>query len=202
MKWISRLFRKADERTATSHRSRPVDLSDLLPKFRYHPNPVATGSVRASDAICPCCDRERGCEYVASVFSAERVKGLCPWCIADGSAAQKFDATFVDDYPLLDKGVPKQIVEVVTKRTPGYSSWNEATWRSCCDDACAFHGDIDPDELRSLPASVIKRARKDYPIPQEIFDEMLAEYVPGGSFCIFKFVCLHCGQIQLAIDND
>lgn len=202
MKWISRLFSKSDASTGPSQKSHPSDLSDLLPKFRYHPNPVATGSFRASDAICPCCERERGCEYVASVYCVDEVEGLCPWCIADGSAARKFDATFSDDSPLLDKGVPQQIVDVVTTRTPGYISWQQERWLACCDDACAFHGDISREELLDLPEGTLKRLNEAHPLPEDHFREIIQDYRPGGAPSIYKFVCLHCGQVHLDLDLD
>ncbi|MBQ0974293.1 CbrC family protein [Streptomyces sp. RK31] len=32
-------------------------MSDGLPSFRHHPDPVATGSIRASTDRCVCCGR-------------------------------------------------------------------------------------------------------------------------------------------------
>src|SRR5262245_3785253 len=43
----------------------PVHARDKreLPAFTYHPDPVATGSVRASTNTCPSCGEQRGWEY-------------------------------------------------------------------------------------------------------------------------------------------
>jgi hypothetical protein len=47
--------------------------------------------------------------------------GFCPWCIADGTAASKFDATFTD----IGSGVPPEIsasvCDELAHRTPGVS---------------------------------------------------------------------------------
>ncbi|MCP4306259.1 MAG: CbrC family protein [bacterium] len=48
--------------TTNDHRS------DELPSFRYHPDPIATGSIRPSDeAVCRRCSRNRGFIYVGPV---------------------------------------------------------------------------------------------------------------------------------------
>ncbi len=43
--------------------------------------------------------------YTGSVYSRNTVAAVCPWCIADGSAASKFDASFVAD---LSDGSPSR----------------------------------------------------------------------------------------------
>jgi uncharacterized protein CbrC (UPF0167 family) len=64
-----------------------------LPQFRYHPEPLATGEIEPSEDECLNCGQRRGYLYVGPVFAEkEIVDELCPWCIADGSAAARFDA--------------------------------------------------------------------------------------------------------------
>jgi hypothetical protein len=68
-----------------------------LPTFRYHPDPVATGSIAASDKPCLACQQVRGFIYTGPVYvEADVDEAICPWCIADGSAHAQFDAEFVD----------------------------------------------------------------------------------------------------------
>ena len=69
---------------------------------------------------------------------------ICPWCIADGSAAGRFGATYTDDHPLIEAGLPESIIEEVTQRTPGYHSWQAEEWKCCCSDACEYHGNARP----------------------------------------------------------
>lgn len=70
-----------------------------LPAFRYHPDPLATGSVIRSDARCVCCGDVRGDVYAGPVYAVDEYEQcICPWCIADGSAHARSDASFTDTY--------------------------------------------------------------------------------------------------------
>ncbi|WP_208533113.1 CbrC family protein, partial [Pseudomonas aeruginosa] len=86
-----------------------------LPHFRYHPEPLASSSIEASATTCQCCGKARGYVYTGSPYSRHELPpgSLCPWCIADGSAAARYEASFSDDYPLLDAGVAADIVTEV-----------------------------------------------------------------------------------------
>ena len=100
-----------------------------LPITKYHPDPVATGSVEANpDQPCLCCNRIRGYIYTGPAYS-ERFhylsECLCPRCVADGSAAQQFGAEFTDTETLED--VPKAVLEELAKRTPGFRAWANPT---------------------------------------------------------------------------
>lgn len=73
----------------------------VLPVFKYHPDPLSTGSVIESTVVCKCCGQNKGYIYTSSVYAIEELHNeICPWCIADGSAAKKYGATFVDSDPL------------------------------------------------------------------------------------------------------
>nr|WP_236573977.1 CbrC family protein [Streptomyces sp. GS7] len=51
-----------------------------------------------SDAACVCCGKKRGYVYAGPVYAAEEPDGrLCPWCIAGGSAAGRYEAHFSGD---------------------------------------------------------------------------------------------------------
>src|SRR5262245_61615527 len=66
--------------------------AEPLPSFRYHPDPVASRSIEPSDAVCEACNLARGWRYVGSVYGPQDVEHVCPWCIADGTAAELLDA--------------------------------------------------------------------------------------------------------------
>jgi uncharacterized protein CbrC (UPF0167 family) len=129
----------------------------------------------------------------------EEVESVCPWCIADGSAADKFDARFSDDCPLFEAGVAQEKIDIVTRRTPGYSSWQQEVWLSCCGDACVFYGDIGREELHGLPESTLAQLAEYY--PRDYLQEVIDHYQPEGSIAIYKFVCQHCGQTRLGSDS-
>ncbi|WP_329340044.1 CbrC family protein [Streptomyces sp. NBC_01352] len=116
--------------------------TEPLPAFPYHPDPVGTGSVAPSDAPCACCGLRRGYAYTGPVFSAADLSDpLCPWCIADGSAAERYEAQFTE---VDGRDVPMEVVHAVERRTPGFSGWQQERWLSHCGDAAVFLGYVRP----------------------------------------------------------
>lgn len=109
-----------------------------LPQFRYHPDPVGSGSIVTSIDVCKCCGQARGYIYKASVYSTHEIEdAICPWCIADGSANRKFKATFVDT-EAFDEGVSKATQNEISQRTSGFASWQTEQWPACCGNATGF----------------------------------------------------------------
>jgi uncharacterized protein CbrC (UPF0167 family) len=120
-----------------------------LPVFRYHRDPIASGSIVASDARCLCCGEQRGFIYTGPAYCEEELEeALCPWCIADGSAHRKFDATFVDEACFPDETAPA-VVEEIAHRTPGFSAWQQERWLACCGDAAVFLEPVGHAEIRA-----------------------------------------------------
>jgi len=123
-----------------------------LPVSKYHPDPVATGSVEANDGKpCLCCNRIRGYIYTGPAYSEKfhYLSGcLCPWCIADGSAAKRFQAVFTDTGEL--DGLPGAVCVELETRTPGFNGWQQEHWLTCCGDATAYLGTTgnDPSAYR------------------------------------------------------
>jgi uncharacterized protein CbrC (UPF0167 family) len=174
-----------------------------LPEFRYHPDPISTGSIKASEATCVCCDQARGYIYAANTYCEEDLEeALCPWCIADGSAAAKFDATFSDDNSLLEADISVEIVEEVTRRTPGFTSWQQELWQTCCDDACEFHGDATKANLKALKGKSLEEILEQMDCDKEEWTEFLKIYEPGSSPAVYHFVCRHCKKPKYAVDFD
>lgn len=172
-----------------------------LPAFAYHPDPVATGSVKASDALCRCCGQARGYVYTGPVYASGSYEDcICPWCIADGAAAGKFTAQFAEDGPLTEAGLPEPVIEEVTKRTPGYSSWQQEQWLSCCGDACEFHGAAPRTELQALQGETLARTLGAWEWRESEWPRFMQHYQPGGSPAVYKFRCRHCGIIKYAVD--
>ncbi|MCU1492972.1 MAG: hypothetical protein JWO62_736 [Acidimicrobiaceae bacterium] len=126
-----------------------------LPVFRYHPDPVATGSVETSTVKCVACEKKRGYVYVGPVYRQEDSDdNLCPWCIADGTAASKFDAAFTDVGWGVPDDVPASVLDEVSRRTPGFQSLQQDHWLYHCRNACAFLGQIGRRELENIPEAL------------------------------------------------
>ena len=81
-----------------------------LPKFKYHPDPVKTGSFIESDEVCESCNKKTGYVYSGSMVTKNRPNSICPWCIADGSAHEKFEIEFVSLMPaVIDSKNPVKV---------------------------------------------------------------------------------------------
>jgi uncharacterized protein len=129
-------------------------MSEALPAFRYHPDPVGTGSVEPASTACVACGRQRGFVYTGPVYAAEDLRrAICPWCIADGGAAERFDAAFTDAAGV-PADVPMPVIEEVTRRTPGFSAWQQEHWVYHCGDGCAFLGAVGRKELDHYPDAI------------------------------------------------
>jgi uncharacterized protein len=173
----------------------------MLPEFPYHPDPVATGNVKPSDKPCQCFGQTRGYIYLASVYAVDDLdEAICPWCIADGSAATKFDASFADSDPLSRAGVPKSIVEEVTRRTPGYNSWQQDEWLVCCGDACEFYGDAPLAEVHSLSGEALDELLCKIQWSASDWNGFVGRYAPGGDPAVYKFICRHCQRHHYGFD--
>jgi uncharacterized protein len=172
----------------------------MLPSFTYHPDPVASGSIVLSDAVCHCCGERRGYIYTGPVFAAEELRdAICPWCIADGSAAQMFDAEFTDAEGIGGYGrwpaVADDVVQEVATRTPGFSGWQQERWWTCCNDAAEFLGPAGKHELLGLwqEAIPVIRAETGYGGEEwmRFFADMTRDYGPTA----YVFRCRHCGGL-------
>lgn len=173
-----------------------------LPIFKYHPDPLSTGSIIQSDAKCSVCGESKGYIYTSTVYCvADLENEICPWCLADGSAAQKFDAAFCDDTPLVEAGLAASIIQEVTTRTPGYDTWQQDVWLAHCADACAFLGDASKEDVRTIAAEGLPFVGGEW-IDQKTMRAIAQNYHPKGSPAFYKFKCLHCGKLLYAMDFD
>jgi uncharacterized protein CbrC (UPF0167 family) len=171
-----------------------------LPAFKYHPDPIATDSVEPSDAVCRCCGQQRGFIYTGPVFAAEELSaGICPWCIADGSAHEKFDAEFTDAAEVGGlagtPAVPMSVIEEVAFRTPGFSGWQQEHWPACCADAAAFVGRAGRTELETQWPDAIPSIQESCGLANGAeWREYFQSLHKDGSPTAYVFRCLHCGR--------
>jgi uncharacterized protein CbrC (UPF0167 family) len=184
--------------------------TEKLPTFKYHPDPLATGSVITSVNECVCCGKKRGYVYAGPAYAEEDYEEcICPWCIADGSAANELGVTFHDEASIPGASfatapeVDQAIIEEVTQRTPGFNAWQQEEWFTCCGDAGAFLGRAGKKELEKLGPDAIEAVRESSGIED---DEEWEEFFEGldkdGSPTAYVFKCLHCGKIGAYQDCD
>jgi len=176
-----------------------------LPTFRYHPDPIASGSVIVSDAQCRSCGQKRGYVCTAPVYAEDDLDdAICPWCIADGSAHAKFEATFVDSEAFADE-MPDAAVEEISERTPGFNSWQGEQWPMCCGDAAAFVAPAGIKEIRKsyyqlegqLMGYIVHEMKISGGAATRLLDSLDRESGPTA----YVFQCLHCGRHLAHIDR-
>jgi uncharacterized protein CbrC (UPF0167 family) len=179
-----------------------------LPVFKYHPDPVATRSVAPSDAECECCGRARGWIYTGPVYSNEELtEALCPWCIDDGAAHRKFDATFTDEDGIggcgASESVPDHVVAHVAQRTPGFSGWQQEQWWTHCGDAAAFIGRAGKRELEAHGPEAITAIRESTGLSNDKdWNDFFAALDRDGSPTAYLFRCIACGALGGYQDCD
>lgn len=95
---------------------------------------------------------------------ADRAR-VCPWCIVDGSAHERFEAEFTDAACVGDHGswepIPNSVVEEVAFRTPGFSGWQQERWWTHCADAAEFLGRVGRKEAESLGPGFLSGIRRE-----------------------------------------
>jgi uncharacterized protein CbrC (UPF0167 family) len=179
-------------------------MNEALPVFRYHPDPVVSGSIEEATVVCVACGKPRTHIYVGPVYAKRDPSGqFCPWCVSDGTAASKFDAEFTD----VGWGVPTEVSESirdeVAHRTPGFHAWQQDHWLYHCGDACAFLGRIGRQELGELPDALDMLMHESDAFGWS--ERESREYVDGlnadGEATAYLFRCLVYGT-QLAFSDS
>ena len=178
-----------------------------LPVFVYHRDPVGTGNIEVSTTICRACGQARGHIYTGPVFAEEELQDcFCPWCIADGTAHETFDASFTDEAGIGDYGnweeVADTVVETVAFRTPGFSGWQQERWWTHCHDAAAFLGRVGYKELQRFGEQAISAIAEETGYEAKELRDYMQALDADGSPSAYLFQCLHCGRYGGYSDCD
>lgn len=171
-----------------------------LPNFEYFFDPIANGCVVPMLAKCPCCGKDREFMYCGPIYCKDNILHVCPWCIHSGEATRKWDASFNDAHSI-PKNVPKQIIDTVCNRTPGFESWQTNHWLFSETDAMMFVGEIDGvtllAEADDLKIAACRRALDEWHFSEE-FD--LAEITRGGQPAVYLFRDRQSGEYSAYAD--
>lgn len=178
-----------------------------LPNFKYHPDPIASGSISPSDKVCLACEQARGYIYNSSVYAVQELDdAICPFCIADGTAHEKFDAEFADAASVGGYGewetVANQIVAEVAYRTPGFFGWQQERWFTHCGDAGEFLGAAGKAELEHYGLEALEALRKEAGLSGEDWQAYLQVLNKESSPTAYIFKCRHCGVFGGYSDCD
>lgn len=196
--------RDAKERLRRS--AAPPPDNPTLPEFNYFTRGALEAVIKASDEVCDCCGQRRGHLYTGPFYTAAREVDLCPHCIADGSAAAKYDGSFNDIVVTFGDHVidaeaakaPEAVINELLHRTPGYESWQGNRWAFHCGDGGIFQGDATDEAIAS--ASEEAKAHFDRHGDRPTFDELFAE--PGDRPSTYHFKCRKCAMDLFLWDMD
>ncbi|MCP4261334.1 MAG: hypothetical protein GY774_28115 [Planctomycetes bacterium] len=169
-----------------------------LPDFKYHPDPVRTHSIVAYTGACSCCGEERGFSCSAGIYSEHDVASICPWCVSDGSAAERFSGEF-NDVHWLQGYVPESVIDDVARKTPGFTAFQQPFWVGHCHDACVFMGEVTASELKGVAGESLSTLLEDNGLDHEMWEIVKLNY-DASSTTVFRFDCAHCAQRLYTID--
>lgn len=181
--------------------------TDQPPRFRFSPNAYDLGLFVADDGVCAACEQPRTLRYTASFYAVDRPGYLCPWCVADGTAARVFGGEFCDSETIegfaADPGAARSTdateVREVATRTPSYPSWQQEVWLAHCGRPCAFLGFVGAQDLPRYLGEPDFAADVDggAGFPGETVRRYLS---PGGDLAGYLFQCLTCHRHRLHVD--
>lgn len=181
-------------------------VSAKLPEFKYHPNPLGTGSIEPSALACEACGKARGYLYCGAIYGKQNLERVCPWCIADGTAHEKFDAEFTDSSAIGDYGpwerVSEEIVQEIAFRTPGFSGWQQERWFTHCEDAAEFLGPMGRRELGDAGPRAIAAVKQESGLQDEEWEDYFHTLDRNGTPTAYLFRCRHCGVLGGYSDCD
>lgn len=171
----------------------------LLPSFQFHTDPVKTKAIIKKKTVCPVCEQSSEYQYQGPFYSREDVSGICPWCIKDGSAAKKFDGSFVDGH-FVAKKVSKEDLDELVHRTPSYTAWQSGEWQVHCGRPGNFLGYVgwkDIENKQDELAGDIHKQAEGYGLSVDEFSERL---INNGHMQGYLFECVDCGCLMLTTD--
>ncbi|MCM0001260.1 MAG: CbrC family protein [Erythrobacter sp.] len=178
-----------------------------MPAFTYFTPAALDAVVKASDEVCDCCGQRRGHLYTGPFYTTAREVELCPHCIADGSAAAKYQGSFNDIIVTFDGQVidaeaaraPQSVIDELLHRTPGYQSWQGNRWAFHCGDGGIFQGDATDEAISN--ASNEAKDHFDHINGRPSFDELFGAD-PRHRPSTYHFKCRQCAMDLFLWDMD
>lgn len=138
------------------------------------------------------------------IADAELDDALCPWCIADGTATERFNAIFVDVGWGIPPGVSPSVLKTLSERTPSFTAWQQEHWLYHCDDAAAYLGRADYFRLSQHADALymVLHENDEYGWTEDASREWVASMSMDESPTAYLFRCLHCRTDLAYADMD
>lgn len=178
-------------------------MAQALPVFRFHPDPVRSGSVERATTACLACGQMRGFVYVAGCYASRDLdRALCPWCIADGTAHARFAVVFHElDLPL---ATPPAVVAEIEQRTPGFATLNPFDWPACCGLPMAYREPAGIAEIRcrhpAVEPQLLDAIAIRFSCGRRAARRLMQALARDGDPCAHVFSCIVCGTSDAVVD--
>ena len=171
-------------------------MNTAFPVFRFMAPEAVRDQFEASEGGCDCCGKATGWRYTGVIYGdAPDEHSVCPWCIADGSVAAKWDAAFsmVDDRTECDEDAQKE----AEQQTPGFPSWQDWYIPVCCGMPTEFLGDAGWEDLRGRWAGAVESMLADcLPVVNDgELDGFLRSFKRGENPAAYVFRCIECAKL-------
>lgn len=175
-----------------------LETAGALPNFKYHPDPISTGSIVQSSLECAACHSVKGWTYAGPVYGRfDNELILCPWCIADGTAHRSLGAEFVDPLGVGGYGdwdpVPQAVLEELCFRTPSFNGWQQEKWYTHCQDGAAFFGPVGIAELKAFDSAACDAISRECGFIGKELEDYMARLDRDGGPTAYIFRCSICG---------
>lgn len=166
-----------------------------LPEFKYSPNAYKLDIIVKENIVCECCGEKREYRYDGPFYTEEEIEDICPWCIKNGKASEKFDGEFQDSASVDDVENESAIIEV-SQRTPGFYAIQQENWLAHCNDLCAFIGYAKPELVKPIIDDLIEDIEDNGFDVDEVVKSLKKEELEG-----YVFQCLHCKKHRIYFDD-
>ena len=172
-----------------------------IPVFKYHPSPFVTEAFIPCDPVaCDCCGEQTNIRYNGPFYAVQEPEHLCPFCIANGSAAEKYHGCFQSSEhcePVDNEEANKELC----CKTPGYCGVQQEQWLAHCEDFCAFCGYVHSwqELIDEGIDEIIEEGLQEKPGRYSV-DRIKSRL--GFDLYGYLFQCLHCGMLFLYTDRD
>jgi uncharacterized protein CbrC (UPF0167 family) len=179
-----------------------------LPKFKYSPNAYEIDLFDKVEGTCSVCEEKRNLKYNSSFYSVDEPEYICPWCIANGKASEKYDGEF-NDYCGIEgvspnpndpePTIPKEMLTEICTKTPSYSSWQHEQWLSHCNEPCAFIGYADSETIKPFLEELKDDIEQNIGFDKDSIMKLLSK---NGHLVGYLFKCVKCNKHRLHADCD
>jgi uncharacterized protein len=179
-----------------------------LPEFKYHKKPLTSGVFIESEDECSVCGMKNKYRYDGPIFSEEEIESaICPECIKNGKAREKFQLEFVDRRSIGDNGrwenVGEEIKDIICFNTPGFYGYQHEKWWTHCKDAAVFLGSFNGYELKGQVLDDMENLLlKDGDLTRNNARKLILKCNNDSGPYLFLFQCLKCDVFGGYVDYD